>query len=371
MIDRLRDFLARRVYHPLQGMTFGDWWHLLRQHHFAVDPLHWPRALVQTAASVNNSVIAGAERLRHGGRIDAAIVQPPLFILGHYRSGTTHLFNLLSLDPQFAAPSFFQALNPHTFLITERSVAPIVDGLMVRRRYQDAMALSAAVPSEDEFALCTMTCLSPYMGWTFPRDGARYERYLTLNDVTDEERTRWANALTLFLKKLTLKYDRRLLLKSPPHTARIRLLLALFPDAQFVHIHRNPYDVFASTRHTIRALQPLYRFQECPPPDGDDQILAGYNAMHDAFFAERALIPDGRFCDVGYEDLVRAPVDVVGSIYKSLGLENFDAIKRRLESYLSSISDYRTNRLEELPDALRHRIAQEWCRSFDAWGYAR
>lgn len=27
---------------------------------------------------------------------------PPVFILGHWRSGTTHLFNVMSRDPQFA-----------------------------------------------------------------------------------------------------------------------------------------------------------------------------------------------------------------------------------------------------------------------------
>ena len=112
--------------------------------------------------------------------------RPPLFILGHYRSGTTHLHNLLALDPQFAAPTFFQVLNPHTFLTTERWAAPVADRLVVRRRYQDEMALGAGVPSEDEFALCTMTGLSPYMGWYFPGDGlSDYDRYLTFRGVPD------------------------------------------------------------------------------------------------------------------------------------------------------------------------------------------
>ena len=199
----------------------------------------------------------------------------PLFILGHYRSGTTHLHNLLALDPQFAAPTFFQVLNPHTFLTTERLAAPVADRLVVRRRYQDEVALGAGVPSEDEVALGTMTGLSPYLGWYFPRDGPGYDRYLTFRGVPDEEVARWGHALTTFLKKLTLRHGRPLVLKSPPHTARIRLLLGLFPDARFVHIHRDPYDVFRSTRHMIRAVQPVFRLQECPTPDGDDRILVG------------------------------------------------------------------------------------------------
>ena len=228
-----------------------------------------------------------------GDRIEATRVEAPLFILGHYRSGTTHLHNLLALDPQFAAPTFFQVLNPHTFLTTERLAAPLADRLVVRRRYQDEMALGAGVPSEDEVALCTMTGLSPYMGWYFPRGGADYDRYLTFRGVPDEEVARWGHALTTFLKKLTLRYGRPLVLKSPPHTARIRLLLGLFPDARFVHIHRDPYVVFRSTRHMIRAVQPVFRLQECPTPDGDDAIISVYTEMYDAYFERAGPDPRG------------------------------------------------------------------------------
>lgn len=227
------------------------------------------------------------------------------------------------------------------------------------------------VPTEDEVALGTMTGLSPYLGWYFPRGLAHYDRYLTFRGVPEGEVARWKDALTTFLKKLTLKVGRPLVLKSPPHTGGIRLLLGLFPDARFVHIHRNPYDVFGSTRHLVRAIHPVFRLQECPPPDGDDTILGIYNEMYDAYFEERRLIPAGRSCEVGYEDLEREPLAVVGSIYEALGLTGFDELRPGLEGYLTSIVGYRKNRLDDLPDPLRLRIADEWCRSFDRWGYDR
>jgi len=369
--ERLKDFIARHVFHPLEGMTLGDWSSLLRRHRFAIDPPHWPRAFVQTALSASNSFNARIETRRFGRRFEATQVQAPLFVLGHYRSGTTHLHNLLALDTQFAAPTFFQVLNPHTFLTTERWAAPLADRLVVRRRFQDEVALGAAVASEDEIALGTMTGLSPYMGWYFPRDGAGYGRYLTFRGVPDGEVAHWGLALTTFLKKLTLKHDRPLVLKSPPHTARIRLLLDLFPDARFVHIHRDPYDVFRSTRHMIRAVQPVFQLQRCPPLDGDDTILGVYREMYDAYFEQRGLVPEGRLCDIGFEELERDPVGVVGSIYQSLGLAGFEDLRPRLETYLGSISGYRKNRLDDLPEPTRLRIADEWGRAFDEWGYGR
>jgi hypothetical protein len=369
--ERFRGFIARHVFHPLQGMALGEWWSLLRRHRFAVDIRHTPRALVQTALSAAHTAGGKLERWRFGRQIDAAEVRNPLFILGHYRGGTTHLHNLFALDPGFAAPTLFQALNPHTFLTNERLAAPVADRLISRRRFQDEMAQGAGLPAEDEFALCVMTGLSPYLGWCFPGDAIDYDRYLTFAGVPADEVAHWGDALTHFLKKLTLRHGRPLVLKSPPHTARIRLLLSLFPDARFVHIRRDPYDVFRSTRHMVRAAQPLYHLRDGPFLDSDDRIISVYNAMYDAYFDQRRLVPEGRFCEVAYEELERDPVGVVGAVYQGLGLPGFSAVRPRLASYLGSIAGYRKNRHSDLPDALRRRIADEWERAFTEWGYTR
>ena len=77
MTEKLKDFIARHVFHPLQGMTLGDWWALLRRHRFAIDLQHLPRALVQTAVSASNSVNARIERWRFGRQIEAAQCRGP------------------------------------------------------------------------------------------------------------------------------------------------------------------------------------------------------------------------------------------------------------------------------------------------------
>lgn len=368
---RARDFAARHVFHPLQGMALGEWAALLRRHRFAVDAANAPRAALQAAIAAANSAGARLEEARFGHRIDAAEVREPLFLLGHYRGGTTHLHNLLALDPRRAAPTLFQVLNPHTFLGNERAGAPVAGLLIARHRYQDRMAQGVHAPAEDELALAALTGMSPYLGACFPAEGDRYDRYLTFRDASGPERARWGAALDRFLRKLTVRHGRPLVLKSPPHTARVAMLLGLFPDARFVHIRRDPYAVFASTRHTLRATQPLFQLGAGPTRDADGRILAVYTEMYDAYFAERPLIPEGRLCEVGFEDLERDGVGVVGSIYDGLGLAGFDDLRPRLEAYLGSLAGYRKNRLDDLPDLLRRRIADAWGRSFDAWGYDR
>ena len=129
--------------------------------------------------------------------------------------------------------------------------------------------------------------------------------------------------------------------------------------------------MFRSTRHMIRVVQPLFNLRDGPVQDGGDRIISDYSEMYDAYFEERGLIPEGRHCDVGYEELEQDPIAVIGSIYESLGLTGFDDFRPRLRDYLASIAGYRKNRLDSLPEPLQHRISHEWCRSFDEWGYGR
>lgn len=344
---------------------------MLVRHRFAIDPRYWPRATLVTLSSLENSALARLQEWKYGQRIDAAQVRPPLFILGHYRGGTTHLHNLLSLDPQFSYPTLLQTIYPHTFLTAGAMLAPFMAMLMSPRRPQDNMAVAPALPAEDEFALCAATSLSPYMDWVFPRGPADYEKYLTLHNVSEEELGRWKKSLTRFLKKLTVVADRPLLLKSPPHTARIRFLLELFPGARFIHIHRHPYAVFVSTRHLWRVGTPAWQLQRPGIKDLDSRIISTYNAMYDAYFEDRGRIPPGQLCDVSYEELEREPLRVIEAIYNALGLAGFASMRQSLEDYLRSIGGYQKNVYRELPGPLRQRIAHEWRRSFDEWGYDR
>ena len=97
-----------------------------------------------------------------------------------------------------------------------------------------------------------------------PRQAKRYDKYLTFREASLDEIARWQSALKWFVQKLAYsKGNRPLVLKSPAHTGRVRLLLEAFPEARFIHIHRNPYDVFV--RRCIRPDRP-FRGGRCSGP---------------------------------------------------------------------------------------------------------
>jgi omega-hydroxy-beta-dihydromenaquinone-9 sulfotransferase len=354
----------------LAGITAGDWFRLLRENRFAVDPAYWHRAAFVTVTSLMNSMYRRREERRFNDAVARTEVQPPLFVLGHWRTGTTHLHNLLAQDTaRFAYANTYQVVNPHTFLCTEETNSRRFAWLVPPKRPMDNVAMSFQAPQEDEFAPALMSLRSLYLGISFPRRHDFYERFLTFRDARPEETAAWKNAFHWFLKKVTYKYGKPLVLKSPPHTARIRLLLELFPNARFVHIHRDPYTVFQSFHHYYDTAMWHTYLQR---PDRDriaGEIIHRYTELYDAYFEQRSLIPPGRFCEVRFEDLERNPVPTMQGVYEQLNLPGFAQFRPKLQTYVDSLADYRKNEFAPHEAETRALLRKSWARSFDTWKY--
>jgi hypothetical protein len=143
----------------------------------------------------------------------------------------------------------------------------------------------------------------------------------------------------------------------------------MFPEARFVHIHRDPYRVFQSFRHYFDTAT-WHTYLQRPDLRGiDDRLIRLYNVLYDAFFAERHLIPAGRYHEVRFEVLERAPIGEVQKLYERLGLSGFEKFRPKLQRYVDSLSGYRKNEFDELDHTRRAKIAAAWRRSFDEWDY--
>jgi len=310
------------------------------------------------------------EKRRFDRRVQSVHILPPLFILGHWRSGTTFLHEIMARDERFGYPNSYQVSFPHTFLSTEKFGARLLAPFLPRRRPMDGMEMRLSSPQEDEFAICSSTLQSPCLGWVFPRQKHEFARYLTLESLTAEELAEWRNTFTWFLKKVQFRCDRPLVLKSPPHTARIRHLLKWFPEAKFVHIHRDPYRVIQSSLHTFRILHGWHTLQCSSLEDLEAWTLQQYTEMHCALFEQQASIPEGRFHEISFEALEQDPVAEIRRLYRTLDLPDFTVFEPSLRRYLDSVADHKKNRLPELPRELRLRIGQECHECFERWGYS-
>jgi hypothetical protein len=354
----------------LSGARFRDWFAALDDNGFRVSPRAWLKASVSTVLSASTSVGRLSEELLVGRKVRALDVKQPIFVLGHWRSGTTHLQNLFSVDERFAYPQFLDTMSPHTFLTAGAIVANTFGRIVPSTRFElDNIPFRAEAPYEDEFALAIMTGLSPYLSWAFPENAAKYDRYLTFDDATGEERTEWAEAMLLFAQKATYKYGKRLVFKSPTHTARIRMLLELFPDAKFVHIHRHPFSVYRSTKHLQSNSRQYFSLQGRDYGD-HERILAMYGKMYDAYFAEKDLIPAGNLAELAYDELDADPIGRMGRIYEELDLPDFSEARPAVERYIASLGTYEKGKHAQLSDEVRRDIVERWGRTFDEWDYS-
>jgi hypothetical protein len=359
-------FWSPRFWH---GMRVRAWFRLLARHRFRIHPLRIPMAAIITVIAFINSALYRIERLWYGRRVDATqIEQPPVFIIGHWRSGTTYLHELMVRDDRFAFPTTYQCFAPSHFLISQWNVPYLMWFLLPAKRPMDNMAAGFDHPQEDEFALCAMGAPTPYERMAFPNDPPPYMELLDMQDVDERDLKRFKDSLLEFVKKLTLKTGKRLIMKSPPHTGRIKLLAEMFPDARFVHIVRDPLVIFPSTRRLWPALDAAQGFQFPRNEHLDEYVFECFERMYRGFESQRPSIDPSRICDVRYEDLVRDPIGQVRAVYEKLELGDFEPVRKKLEEFVSKQKDYKVNR-HELEPEITAEIRRRWAGYFEKYGY--
>jgi hypothetical protein len=353
------------------GMDFFTWMRLLMRNRFAVSPSRMPLAAMVTTASVLNSFASVFDWLVYSHRVRRAqLKQPPLLVLGHWRSGTTLLHELLMLDSNNTCPNTFQCFAPHHFLWTEWFVPALLRWSLPATRPMDDMRAGWERPQEDEFALANLGVPSPYLAWAFPNHGPVADEYLDLRSLPAAEREEWKRSWRSFVQRLALLGDRRIVLKSPTHTARVRTILEVFPDAKFIHIVRDPLVLFPSTVRLWKSLSEVQGLQTLHEDAGwiERNVLDTFVRMYECFEQDRELVLPNRLIDVRYEDLVADPVGEMRQAYERLELGNFATVEPEIARYAMRSRDYRTNKYT-LPPEVADRVRGRWAPYFQRYGY--
>jgi hypothetical protein len=352
------------------GMNLAAWMRLLARNRFDIGWNRIPVALGITAWASINSLLHGIEHVIFSRRLaQVKLVQDPVFIIGHWRSGTTLLHELLACDERFTYPTTYECYSPNHFLLTEGFASKRLRFLLPAKRLQDDMPLEWTRPQEDEFALCNLGQRSPFLTVAFPNRPPQDQEYLELEGLAREEIEQWQRAFQHFLVQITYCRPRRILLKSPQHSCRIPALREQFPDARFAYIVRDPLDVIPST---MRLWKLLYASQGLQVPTYDmleEHVFHVFQQMFHRVERTQTLVPRSRFCVLRYEDLVLEPPAQVLRIYEQIELGDFEPARPALEAYLDSIAGYQPSRYPR-DEALRERITQRTVEFRRRFGYA-
>ena len=342
------------------------------------------RVLFITILSILNSIIARIEYYYFPEELLRNIPLPedPIIIIGHPRTGTTLIHNFLATDQRH----FFYCDNtaagfPSTFLVMEK-FKYLLSLLIDKTRPMDSMPLTLDHPGEDEVATNLLSAgNSYYLPLMFMQQEVQLRKFLDFSSdlgACDDDFKSWPNAFGFLFRKVVFREmrtghtNRRLVIKSPVHTARVPILRKLFPKAKFIYVHRHPDVVFKSAAHMADT---MYWFCYLNTPS-DEQVTEfilwqfeylwkSYNeAVKVSHNGVRKVADD--VMEVSYEDLVRRPSDTLKSIYAHVGVPyNEDHFKREIDA----LSGYRVNNHADLPMSIKSVIRQRWKSYYDAFGY--
>jgi len=350
---------------PYPGAALLAWLRIVKQHGgVSARKLHHALPWLLRYLALGPSRIY--ESFRYDRLVEShTLPEDPIFVLGHWRSGTSFLQELLSLDERFATCSLFQCLFPECMLSTRRWLPGFIDGIAssfgVRYPIQDR-PLRASLPAEEEIAMLCMTdpdCSN--WGQIFP---TRMRRHIPLGAA---DGVRWLDGYDYVVKKLSVAHDgRRLVLKSPMNTARVALLQSAYPGAVFVHIHRHPLDVFASTCRLWDMILRQSAMQHLTRRETESLILDVYELVMRRYLDERATVEPSRLVEVSYEELKADPSAVMAAVYDSLRLG--DAPTDGIGNFVRSVPAP-SARARSADPALERQVRERWEFAFAAWGY--
>ncbi|MCD8292687.1 MAG: sulfotransferase [Prevotellaceae bacterium] len=301
---------------------------------------------------------------------DKPMEHDPVFILGHWRSGTTFVHNVFSCDKHFGYNTTYQTVFPHLIMWGQPFFKKNMSWLMPDKRPTDNMELAVDLPQEEEFALTNMMPYTYYNFWFLPKCQMEYaEKYLLFNDISPEELKVFEETFVKLIKiSLWNTHGTQFLSKNPPHTGRVKELVEMFPNARFIYLMRNPYTVFESTRSFFtNTIQPL-KLQDISPEELESNILTIYTKLYHKYEADKVCIPKGNLVEVKFEDFEADAMAMTQYIYEALGIPGYSEARAAIEAYVGGKKGYKKNKYKYNDRTVR-LVEENWPFALEQWNY--
>jgi hypothetical protein len=270
------------------------------------------------------------------------MVHSPIFIIGHWRSGTTLLHQLISQDSNKAYLNFYQATFSGFFILTEKYLKPLLQrlatSLNIKIPYFNNIDFDWDFPCEEDTALLNMNSKSSaYWGYVFPKASENwFAQTMFFNNSSFKLEENWKRDYQYLIKKLSYyNKGKQLILKSPPNTGRIKQILELFPNAKFIHINRNSNEIFNSHKKLWKANNKNFALQTISNEDLERIIISTFKNLTQKYATERALIPESNLYELQYHALKTNTQIELANIYQYLKLDNYLNSKSYFNKFIS------------------------------------
>jgi len=297
--------------------------------------------------------------------------EEPVFIIGHWRSGTTYLHYLMAKDEYFGYLSLYQAFLTNITTIGGKLFKECFKPLVPGKRPQDNIEVDIDVPAEEENAISTFAFESASHSFWFPKNEKYFKNYALFEDETEETFNRWKKSYKRLMTKVAIAFPgRKPLMKNPHNSGRIPQLLKLYPNAKFIHIYRNPLKVLPSTHLMYDKVVTTQFLQDFTEEELQNKIFYYYKSSVTKLLEDIKKIPKQNLYHLKFEDFELNPLSELEAVYKQFRFERFDKVLPIFQEYVNSKKSYKKNSHRESPIST-DRILTECAFAFDALNYPK
>ena len=358
--------------HPLLITKFPVFCRYVAENRKDICKKYYPQVLLSGISSRLLTPFVCGEDLLCRKAVKNIAVKSPLFVLGHWRCGTTLLYFMLAQDKNFGFIDPLMTFTMNFYHLLYWFFKPTIAAHLHEGRPMDNIKYSMLLPIEEYISFSTQNADSVYPLNYFPQSFIRYNKNAFVDQFSKEKRDNWKKNYDYFLRKITSLNDgKSLLLKSPDNTARVRLLKEMYPDAKFVNIYRDPYTVIRSTLHLYDKMLSLWSLEEIPPVETmEDWVIEVFRMMYEAYFKEIQSLPPHALFEIKFEEFEKDPLPILENMYKTLELDGFDEALPSIKAYWESLAGYQKNEFD-YSERLVKKVNENLGFYLEHYGYER
>ena len=339
----MKKILQTITQQPLSCSGVGNFFKLIYDNQFIISPKYFLRFLCTLIINIFANFLFFWEWLFFSRKIkNATITKDPIFIIGHWRSGTTFLHNIISQDKQLGYLTTAEATMPNLMFLFQPLVHFFFNLMLPLTRPMDKVVLSIDGPQEEELALGNISRYSAYHGWYFPK---RFQHYFNkwglMDGLSEADKIGFKNVYMRLVKKISLKKNnRQLVLKNPVNTARIPILLELFPNASFIYLHRETPELYLSTLRLHSKSMECVALQDFSQLKLKKHVQDIHKKLIQKYETDKMLIHPSKLIEISYTELIDEPLKSIQAIYEKIGIEDFEQAKGRFEKYIFTQNNF-------------------------------
>ncbi len=349
--------------------TLANWKRTLRTYPY-LQPKYIPKLVYLSGVGIVTAPVQWNERRRYYDMVqNTELHEEPIFIMGFWRSGTTHLHNLLVQDEEYGYVSTLQGLMPGAIISSGKQLRPLMELLFPKTRPMDNVAIRPHAPQESDIALMNFSLHTYYHYVLFPTQLCPlFDKYILMDSITPTEMEEWRNDYLYILRTATYLNDGRpLMIKNPPHIGHVEQVIDMFPKARYIEIRRDPLAIWISYMHLHRTTIPTHNVQDFSWETLEEDALCVFEKTMRRWLEKREMIPEQSRVIIRYEALVASPVETMRHIYDTFGLSS-ERMLPRWQAYIESISGYQKNGLSPKATDIQY-MRERMAFLYEAWDY--